>query len=202
MPCVSAYRQLPSSQLTQLSTESSSGDERARHDEVALTSAVDIKLFLPSALPAEARATLPNDFVAKYRRLREAQAEDALVSLRRSIRRGALLVQHKQDHTTGPGVAANTRMQNAIANHNAKALLDAERYRAARAAMLAMDPTGGWQRRLKELNPEDIKPPLRAQGETEGRRELTWIWRVPRITSTELEEDDDDGADGEYYYAL
>ncbi len=53
-------------------------------------------------------------------------------------------------------------------------MLDAERYRAARAALEVLDPTGAWNDRLEKLNDSDIRPPIpiREQDASEGRREV------------------------------
>jgi hypothetical protein len=65
----------------------------------------------------------------------------------------------------------------------------AERYRAARDALLALDPMGEWQTRLHQLKDEDIRAPGRGDNESEGFREISWIWllgrrRVPEHVSS------------------
>ena len=65
----------------------------------------------------------------------------------------------------------------------------AERYRAARRAVEALDPEGTWQTRLQVLHPEDIRGPGREDIDKhdrrpeacEKRREQSWIWLVPRV---------------------
>lgn len=158
-------------------------------------SAVDMALLLPDELPDAERSALPLGVRDKYLRLRLAQADDALVSLKRNLRRGTTLRQHQEEHVAGTGVAANTRMQTAIKNQSHRQELDAGRYRAARAALRVLDPDGAWKHRLLELKETDIRPPLREQDASEGRRELTWIWRVRRVAGASNTEGDPDVAE-------
>ena len=90
------------------------GHQPADEGSEALIS-TDTELYLPSALSPSFRQAIPIDFMKKYIRLRLAQMEDALQSLRRNLRRYRALSDHKRDHTSGTGVAANTRIRSAIA---------------------------------------------------------------------------------------
>ena len=59
----------------------------------------------------------------------------------------------------------------------------AQRYDAAFQALSELDPNGAWTSRLKHLDhSKDLRLPRRDQDEepSEGRRELAWIWLVPR----------------------
>lgn len=165
-------------------------------DELATEFAVDMDLCLPSALPE----TLRKDpalahLIEKERRLRLPQCREALSSLRRRLRICARLFDSKKIHTAGTGTKPNTRMQALLDKHGLYRDRDIERYRAARKALVSLDPKGAWQQILKPLLNEDIHPPIRgqevtakgrAQGkrsrkgtvlESEGRRTLSWIWR-------------------------
>lgn len=165
-------------------------------DDMHPISAVDMDLVLPHSLTANLRAQLPSNLIHKYQRLRLAQAEDALVAMKRSLRRGATLFDHQTEHIAGTGVAANTRMKVAIQRQNAKAQLDASRYRAAREALLVLDPLGSWRYRLQVLRETDVRPPPKGRSKrgapSEGRKTLTWIWKVPRAAPVE-----GDGAHGD-----
>ncbi len=140
----------------------------------------DIRLHLPSEFAAETRDRLCAPGLAdKEFRLRLAQADDSLEDLRRALRSVSTLTRHQSTHTAGAGVAANTRMLTLIAKHKAKVGRLADRYRAARAALLKLDPDGrrgGWKDRLKELKPEHVKPPRPADGPGQGTFSLSWIW--------------------------
>ncbi|KLO05116.1 hypothetical protein SCHPADRAFT_947170 [Schizopora paradoxa] len=142
----------------------------------------EVPLCLPSSFSAEQRRTYCAPGVEeKERRLRFAQAEDALDELRRVLRAVLALDTHKGKQTAGSGVAANTRMQTLLSRHRAKQDRIAERYRAARKALCALDPVGasakeGWGNRLKVLNKSHVTPPVAEDGQSEGRLELSWIW--------------------------
>lgn len=182
MPCVDSLRPAASVQ------RDGDGDEDTVTDA---TSAADIELYLPESMNAVTRNALPSSLLAKYRRLRLAQAEDALNAMKRHLRKGAALFKHKMDHTAGTGVAANTRMQAAIARQETKKRLDAERYRVARTALLVLCPSGKWKERLLPLRDSDIRPAA-AEGTGEGRRVLTWIWRMRQNSGDDLEPGDND----------
>ncbi|KAH6904722.1 hypothetical protein BKA70DRAFT_1373432 [Coprinopsis sp. MPI-PUGE-AT-0042] len=54
-------------------------------------------------------------------------------------------------------------------------------YRAARSALLALEPNGSWTSRFHVLNEEtDFRKPEREKGESLGRHTLSWIWGVSR----------------------
>ncbi len=143
MPCVDMLR--PSTQ--QVNNE---GD-----DESAMSSAADMELYLPEALPPRQRSLLDPKLLGKYRKLHLAQAEDAMNAMKRRLRKGATLWKHKKDHTAGTGVAANTRMLTAIAKQESKTQLDAERYRVACMALFELCPAGKWKKCLLELAEHD-----------------------------------------------
>lgn len=138
----------------------------------------DTELFLPSALSPSFRKQLPIDFIKKYVRLRLAQMEEALHSLRRHLRRYKALFEHQKQHTAGTGVAANTRIRSAIAASQSKKELDIERYRVARAALLKLDPVGAWTKRFQPLDNFDTCPLHSGVGE--GTAIATWIWKMPK----------------------
>lgn len=156
-------------------------------------SACDVPLNLPELLSTELRSQLSSKFLAKYWRLRLAQAEDALNSMKKHLRKGAALFKHKKDHVAGTGVAANTRMQSSIERQQSKTRLDAARYTTARSALLLLCPSGKWKTRLRVLNETDIRPPTSDGSTGEGRRQLTWIWRMKPASDDELEPGDDEG---------
>jgi len=56
------------------------------------------------------------------------------------------------------------------------------RYRSARIALLSLDAKGKWQLWLQELSEKDTRVPGRGDDESEGNRELSWIWRVTQQT--------------------
>jgi hypothetical protein len=153
-------------------------------------------LHLPSSIPEASRLAIPGGLADKERRMRTAQADDALAELKRMLRitMGLWDYKHKQ---VGPSQRASTRTRTMINRYREKINRCADRYRAARTALLTLDPNGDWSRRLQELKAEDIKPPRRDKDdddrkkksrreegegadEREGTREVSWIWMVQR----------------------
>lgn len=174
-------------------------------DRLATEFAVDMDLCLPSALPEALRKDPAlAQLLEKERRLRLPQCREALSSLRRRLRICARLFDSKKMHTAGTGTKPNTRMQALLEKHGLYRERDVERYRAARNALVVLDPKGAWQQSLKPLLPQDIHPPIRGQEvtakgrsqgkrnrkgtvlESEGRRTLSWIWRaIPQADGAE-----------------
>jgi len=133
-------------------------------------------LYLPSGFPSHLQ--LPPNLVQKEKRIRLAQAEDALAELQRLLQVTLGLWDYKFTQL-GPSQRAGTRAQSMISRFNDKISHCADRYRAARAALLRLDPGGSWMERLLELKAEHVRTPRRNQDdESEGRREVSWIWMV------------------------
>lgn len=182
-------------------------------DNGSIVSAVDMDLCLPSSLPSSLRNAPGNIALAnKEARLRLPQCRVALATLRRRLRTCARLFDSKRLHTAGTGTRPNTRMQSLLDSHGEQRDRDVKRYRAARKALVVLDPSGVWQKNLQPLLQQDIHAPIRGQAtsikvskkrksgkenlESEGRRTLSWIWRaIPQsdgasdeAVSQELEE--------------
>ncbi len=120
----------------------------------------DIQLRLPSSLSVQERgSSCDAELVQKEIRLRIAQADDALAELRRVLRSIQTLERHQRTQTAGAGVAANTRMHSLMAKHRLRRDRIADRYRAARAALFRLQPSGGtWSARMNDLKPEHVRP--------------------------------------------
>ena len=141
-------------------------------------------LYMPSGAPFRQDE---NDLARKEARLRLAQADDALAKLRRLLRITSGL-RHYNWKQVGPSQRSRTRAHAIIERFQAKIHLTTERYRAARAALVRLDPFGSWILRLKELKSDDIKGPSRDdEGPGDGRHELSWIW----LASAAGESDDE-----------
>ena len=103
-------------------------------------------------------------------------------------------------------------MQTLLDRHGMQKDRDVERYRAARKALVALNPSGSWQQYLLPLLQQDIHPPIRGQAtnvtvarrhqgryglESEGRRTLSWIWRsMPQAECTSDEATKEELEDG------
>jgi hypothetical protein len=137
--------------------------------------AEEVLLYLPSGCPST--MTVPQDLVAMEKRMRIAQAEDALIELRRLLRISSGLWQYKKTQVA-PSQRAGTRARSLISRFKDKIDRCADRYRVARRALVSLDPQGftEWANRFRELKAEHVKGPRRAEEDkSEGRRELSWI---------------------------
>lgn len=112
----------------------------------------------------------------KELRFRLAQAEDALLNLRKHLRVKDLVSDFKLQHTAGTGQKANTRMRSLEARYEAIIQRTAARYRAARVALHSLDPNGDWKNKFLVLDKKDVRPVGKQKGQSEGHRELSWIW--------------------------
>lgn len=178
MPCVAALRER---------------DRRKGLLEPEVAPPHTIRLYLPSSLGCQDREAVSIAPLAdKERRLRHAQCMDALLSLRKRLRVGAMLFDRKHAQVAGTGTRKNTRMQALIDRYKTKENRDAECYREARKALERLDPNGTWKKTLLPLRPEDVRAPFRGQVESkrkrskrrknalesEGTRVLSWIWKT------------------------
>jgi hypothetical protein len=141
-------------------------------------------LRLPSALPVSLQQSCPFKLAQIELRFRLAQAEDALSELRRLLRITMGLGDYKSKQV-GPSQRVATRARNLISRFKDKVSRCAERYRAAHNALLALDPMGEWETHLRQLKDQDIRAPGRGDGESEGFREVPWIWKVMRRNKPE-----------------
>ena len=162
----------------------------------------DIPLLLPSSLSAEDRAALPPQFQLVYKegRLRRGQADDRLNQLRRLLRVRTSLYSQKK--AVAVGQRENTRANSTIAGFNDRIQCMADQYRVAHAALQALDPDGEWSQTLRSLLPQHIQGPDGSTDvvpvrhkknnprtrQSEGRRELSWIWLAGRLQSDGVDE--------------
>ena len=172
-PCVAPFLVQPPS-LTGL-TEYPDDNE-----SLSVEPAEFIPLHLPSSLPQHLRQ-LPElaSVLENERRLRVAQADDALAEIRRQRRIISGLWQFKKINVDGTGNRTCTRMRALYNRFTLRKRRYAECYRAARSALLLLDPNGDWQLRLRDLHDNDIRGPGKDDsGLGNGRYEPSWIWLV------------------------
>ncbi|TDL14376.1 hypothetical protein BD410DRAFT_697320, partial [Rickenella mellea] len=142
------------------------------------------ELYLPSSLALAVRAAVAPGLAEKELCLRLAQADDCIHQLRRNLRIRANLWRYKVFNSTGQ--KANTRTRVVIDRFQGKINRHVEGYRAARLALLSLDPNGKWTERLQVLNSDDIRGPSRDDGAelsgrdrtSEGRHVAPWIWHI------------------------
>lgn len=159
--------------------------------DVSLSSKPEtVPLFLPSRLSLQQRAQLAPEhgLPSKEFRLRKAQAEDSLATVKRVLR-----VRLKVYGANLVGQRNGTRARNLLTSLNDKLDTAVRRYRANREAMLCLDGDGDWKGRLQILNNADIVAPVADQEEntraasssdprrkkkpSEGRKVDSWIWK-------------------------
>ncbi|PIL23673.1 hypothetical protein GSI_13422 [Ganoderma sinense ZZ0214-1] len=143
----------------------------------------NIRLWLPSAIPPTLRgATVSPGLIDKERCLRIAQADDALEDLRhcRHILTG--VNEFRRYNVDGMGQHTEGKVRTMYSNFKDKQQRAANRYRAARAALLSLDPNGDWRSHFKDLKQTDIQGPGRDDNTAlgEGYYEISWIWLVPQ----------------------
>ena len=153
-------------------------------------------LFLPSSLPSRLRDNPTiKKIAAKELRLRIAQADDSLADIRRLRRLITGLTNFKKLNVSGTGNKPNTRMRTLHNRMMNKIDRSANRYIAARRALLSLDPTGGdWKERLQELDKKkDIRGPGRDPDDptSKGRYEISWIWSVSRPINNTADESEE-----------
>jgi hypothetical protein len=154
---------------------------RASLPDIAAEQPETTHLCMPSKMPSSLWATgcLPG-LVDKERRLRLAQCDDALAELRRQLRIAATIRDYKK--SIGPGQKLGLKTRALLTRFHHKTLRCARRYSAAFEALKALDPNGDWTARLQYLDhANDIRGPHREEDdESEGKREMSWIWLAGR----------------------
>ena len=139
-------------------------------------------LFLPSHVTPSPRSI--SHLRAIETRLRVAQADDTLTETRRLLRITLGLADYRWTQV-GHGQGPRTRARALVDRYKARLQLAAEAYRAARGALVQLDPLGPWIGRLRELQDGDIRWPTREEGEAQSTRELSWIWLNANPQETE-----------------
>jgi hypothetical protein len=163
-----------------------------------------IPLFLPSSLLPNQQPSLA---FAKYLShevcLCIAQAKDALADIWHYLHVISGFWQFKKVNISGTVNRPNTQMCILFNrfNHHMKLLMLC--YSAACTCLLAADPMGEWNSRLKELKKSDVCGPGRmdfsmemsdALDMSKGHFEISWIWLVPRpATESEVDASGDFG---------
>jgi hypothetical protein len=82
----------------------------------------------------------------------------------------------------GPSQKLGLKTRTLLTRFHHKTLRCARRYSAAFEALKALDPSGDWTARLRYLDhSQDIRGPHREEDdESEGKREMSWIWLAGR----------------------
>ena len=138
-----------------------------------------VPLQLPSTLPLALQQPGLSRLSEIEQQLRLAQAEDALVDLRRLLRINMSLMHYKKTQV-GSSQRSSTRARALMSRFQDKIHRSADCYRRAYEALSTLDPGGGWNAYLYALKNEDIKGLGKAEDESESWREVSWIWVAGR----------------------
>ncbi|KIK75075.1 hypothetical protein PAXRUDRAFT_787551, partial [Paxillus rubicundulus Ve08.2h10] len=135
----------------------------------------------PLCLPSTITGSTCDPTLLEYEwKLRFAQAHDALHSLCQALCYHSYLLKFKDRNLTDQG--ANTHAHAAVKGITAKIDAASARYNATCMALMALTPTfkpSAWQLSLQVLNPDNIHSMTDLlEGDTEGRRKFSWIWKV------------------------
>jgi hypothetical protein len=147
----------------------------------------DLDLAVPSAelwLPSKigSRVHWDRQLGEQEWLLRQAQARDALGTLRQNLQLRDFLINQKKKWSRG--VRENTRSQTVIEQASKKISASKIKYSTARIALSCLAPflnkDGSWSLEFRELQESDIQG-LPADGLGEGQRSLSWIWTAPGV---------------------
>ncbi|KDQ33848.1 hypothetical protein PLEOSDRAFT_1073975 [Pleurotus ostreatus PC15] len=185
---IMTWRAIQLAYMPCVATLLASPDSLANADNTSHTSAEQLPLFLPSGIPSEALSTVQVHANNEIR-YRLAQAEDGLAGIRRQRRVLHSVYQFKKLNVSGTGNKPNTRIRSVFDKVNKKIAGLAQRYRAACAALLILDPQGTWVGRLRELADGDIRGPGREGSDPRNSYfEPSWIWLVAPAPNTDVDE--------------
>ncbi|KAJ3508321.1 hypothetical protein NMY22_g16650 [Coprinellus aureogranulatus] len=151
----------------------------------------DLPLWLPSQIGR--RAPVPDELARIEFRLRQAQALDALTTIRRNLQRRVTVWDLKDRWLRGQG--ANTRALNLISTLQRKIQAAKEEYAQARIALLSLAPLLGEKNVDKtflvledsdivSLTPESVTA-APSQGQTKQVKK-SWIWNHPGVYNDDL----------------
>ncbi|KAA1474820.1 hypothetical protein DENSPDRAFT_852549 [Dentipellis sp. KUC8613] len=164
-------------------------DANSDADTHSMPAAESIELHLPSSVPHRLLLVESIRQLASVEaHLCSAQADDALTDVRRLLRTCHSVYNFKFLNVSGTGNKPNTHIR-AIFNQ-IQTRIDRAQHRYTRAfeALLRLEPAGGWSVHLQPLVKDDIRGPERAEDErSEGRRQLSWIWLVPKTTDESVD---------------
>jgi hypothetical protein len=169
---------------------------RQSSDSSVSTHPESFELYLPSLISPILQSTrCPGGLPEKEKRLRVAQADDAIFTLQRLLR-VRMGLWHYKGTQVGPSQRASTHTRSMISHFEVKISRCAERYRAACQALLSLDPDGDFGSQFQELKPEHIRSPHRDDDDYvgEGHREISWIWLARRPGQESQDEEDDDSS--------
>ncbi|KAI6151215.1 hypothetical protein BKA82DRAFT_3975358 [Pisolithus tinctorius] len=168
-----------------------------------------IRLCMPSELSPAERMSISDDISVIEAQLREAQCRDALGKLRNYLHTQTHFIKYR--NTNIRGQRANTHAKTLISTLSSKIGRVVQKYRVARAALLALRGAGSWEEELRPLQTKDVCGPTAStsgdiddpnaiigsngcqrskkqrealrRGLGEGYRTTSWIWACGTVAS-------------------
>ncbi|KAI4517411.1 hypothetical protein K525DRAFT_210959 [Schizophyllum commune Loenen D] len=124
--------------------------------DTPLDNVEEMRLFLPSELPASTREEVCGPGVSKAEEaFRQAEAEETLEEIRRGLRARTATNQYRQANSRGITMATRAR---AVFDKIAKRIhIGKMRYRFARNCLLYLRGHGPWESRLRPLEDQDVR---------------------------------------------
>jgi hypothetical protein len=172
----------------------------------------DIDLMLPSSLSPELLAKTSQSLIQKELRLRIGEMEATLAQLRHllAVKTGVYL----DKKASSRGQREGTRSAELLTSYQGAIKRCAELYRVLRGYAKKLDPAGTyneWLGRFQELKDQDVREAKEGHADEEdapvrkkkrgkkrdhrtmalgeGHREMSWIWKMSRVTSDGTRED-------------
>lgn len=153
--------------------------------------AYNIPLWLPSQYSQLQGGTQPIDprLLELEWKLRLAQAYESLDQIRHHLQIRTHVFKFKDRFVRGQG--ANTRARGAISTIQANIDSNCDTYRVARSALVSLGnalghSTASWESQLRFLMNSDVRGIADGEdGQSEGRKELSWIWKVMGVIGEE-----------------
>jgi len=168
-------------------------------------------LLLPSSSVCIAKDFSSPAIREKELQLRIGCLEGGLCEVRLLLRIRTSVGLNKKANIVGQ--KANTRAGTLISNYNKKIENVRLQYEHDRSAALRLDPASSWKERLQPLKKTDVRPPHQNEDEVEGTvdradrrvwressRNISWIWKVNARPTSEVQVEEDDGGEGEFFY--
>ena len=143
-------------------------EERIRNNH-AVALAEDVKLWLPSSIPASTRAQCDAEVFAIETKLRFGQCSDALATIRLKLTAKRHLIKFRNKNVTGQG--ATTRAKGLIDTVSEKVASHTLKYRAARLALMNLVSPEEFLL-IKELRKEDLDLSEEAEADVAAARRL------------------------------
>lgn len=157
----------------------------------------NIDLHLPSGLVG--KYIIQKEFLVTEWRLRFTHAEEALNDLRGLLVMRSMMWKSKERHMRGQ--RQQTRSQNLLEGVERRICAAADKYRRIREALILLAAPlheTSWEKVFPPLDKSDIVglSSMDETGQSEGRKKLTWIWKVQGMDIS----DDEKTHDGQLHF--